>query len=636
MKFPSTLFLDASNLTPDAVASYFRTLGVSLGSVAKIVVYGLADRSAAPEGVEVLPACATVKQAFEQAFTMAEDSRSQLLYLKAPLAPSDSLLYGLQEALEQDALFGAAIPRFSNAEDDLVWSLPRGGNAPAPELSRRALAVLPVTWIISEIPVACCLIRRTIVANPPPLENYETTDGALMHLLCAVRRRSFRPVLANRVVLPSELGADVLFPSLTPADVSTFSETVFSRFTFPQVGGAGADYFSQSFPSKDAVAEWYAELPLHRLERLLAVAYPPAGYRRSIALDCRGMLAHFCGTTIAQLGFLQGFQSLAPDWDIHVWAQEFAIKAHGLHERFPELKISEQPNGTHAAVIHMNQLCFSGILVDLHKHGFVSACNVLDTIAWDMILGAPAHVGRVWNLDAEYLDILFYISEFSKGQFNHRFPVATGVLESVSYLSFARSEYLAEGFDGRKTENFVLVFGNNYDHKDVYPTVQRIRARFPDLEIVAIGPECATIDGVTFLPSGGLPDDQIESLVASAKAVVFPSWNEGFGLPVVKALAYGRPVIVRDLPLWQEIADHANLPGVLMTFDDSESLGEVLSAVLRRGVARVLSQGRLVGDTPLDWKACAQRVLDAVDLRLANADLMHWMKREKLIRMLEA
>jgi glycosyltransferase involved in cell wall biosynthesis len=40
-----------------------------------------------------------------------------------------------------------------------------------------------------------------------------------------------------------------------------------------------------------------------------------------------------------------------------------------------------------------------------------------------------------------------------------------------------------------------------------------------------------------------LPRDDLLRLVANAKAVLFPSLAEGFGLPVVEAMAYGRAVL---------------------------------------------------------------------------------------------
>ena len=43
-------------------------------------------------------------------------------------------------------------------------------------------------------------------------------------------------------------------------------------------------------------------------------------------------------------------------------------------------------------------------------------------------------------------------------------------------------------------------------------------------------------------------------LYAAAKLVVFPSFYEGFGLPVVTALAYGRTLCARESPVLTEVA----------------------------------------------------------------------------------
>jgi glycosyltransferase involved in cell wall biosynthesis len=53
----------------------------------------------------------------------------------------------------------------------------------------------------------------------------------------------------------------------------------------------------------------------------------------------------------------------------------------------------------------------------------------------------------------------------------------------------------------------------------------------------------------------GLSSPALRRLVAHAKALLMPSFAEGFGLPVIEALVVGTPVIASDLPAHQEMAD---------------------------------------------------------------------------------
>lgn len=56
----------------------------------------------------------------------------------------------------------------------------------------------------------------------------------------------------------------------------------------------------------------------------------------------------------------------------------------------------------------------------------------------------------------------------------------------------------------------------------------------------------------------GLSDGAIAALLVDAKALLFPSVAEGFGLPALEALALGCPVICGDLAIWREVlGDHA-------------------------------------------------------------------------------
>lgn len=53
---------------------------------------------------------------------------------------------------------------------------------------------------------------------------------------------------------------------------------------------------------------------------------------------------------------------------------------------------------------------------------------------------------------------------------------------------------------------------------------------------------------------GSASDAEVARLIAGARALLMPSFAEGFGLPVVEAMQLGTPVICSDLPAFREIA----------------------------------------------------------------------------------
>lgn len=74
---------------------------------------------------------------------------------------------------------------------------------------------------------------------------------------------------------------------------------------------------------------------------------------------------------------------------------------------------------------------------------------------------------------------------------------------------------------------------------------------------------------------GYVPEEDLPSLYCGAQVFVFPSQNEGFGLPVLAALACGVPTVIADTPALREVAGDA----ALVVQEDSK---EMWSNALRR------------------------------------------------------
>jgi glycosyltransferase involved in cell wall biosynthesis len=63
---------------------------------------------------------------------------------------------------------------------------------------------------------------------------------------------------------------------------------------------------------------------------------------------------------------------------------------------------------------------------------------------------------------------------------------------------------------------------------------------------------CSTLTGKV-VEYSGLPDIAVAKLLKGARALLFPSFAEGYGLPVAEALALGVPAICSDLPALREV-----------------------------------------------------------------------------------
>lgn len=70
-----------------------------------------------------------------------------------------------------------------------------------------------------------------------------------------------------------------------------------------------------------------------------------------------------------------------------------------------------------------------------------------------------------------------------------------------------------------------------------------------------------------------VPDVALPSLYATADVVLYPSWTEGFGLPILEAFAAGTPVITGTAPALREVA------GDLATFVDPAEPAAIAAAI---------------------------------------------------------
>jgi glycosyltransferase involved in cell wall biosynthesis len=128
----------------------------------------------------------------------------------------------------------------------------------------------------------------------------------------------------------------------------------------------------------------------------------------------------------------------------------------------------------------------------------------------------------------------------------------------------------------------------------------------PDLVLAGPAGRETGLEGPGVHRTGFLADEALRSLVAGARALALPSLDEGFGLPILEALACGRPVLTADLPVLTEVAGpHAN-PG---DPHDVDSLAAALAATLAEPDDLEQRQARQAWAGKFTWEACADATL---------------------------
>jgi glycosyltransferase involved in cell wall biosynthesis len=99
-------------------------------------------------------------------------------------------------------------------------------------------------------------------------------------------------------------------------------------------------------------------------------------------------------------------------------------------------------------------------------------------------------------------------------------------------------------------------------------------------------------------------DDELSFLYDQAAALIFPSYAEGFGLPIVEAARRGRPVICSDIPVFREVGRDGAL---YFRVNDSVALAETVADFL---------DGRRAADPQqvlrVDWRDAARRIVEAI------------------------
>lgn len=161
-------------------------------------------------------------------------------------------------------------------------------------------------------------------------------------------------------------------------------------------------------------------------------------------------------------------------------------------------------------------------------------------------------------------DIVSFFPE-SKNKIYNTYQVSPFSVDSVKYLSGTRT---VERIFGLKDREFFLFFGQLEPKKNIGRLIEGFLSSNSKRPLVLVGSNgWKEEDELRFLQRGidlgvifhipYLPTHHLALLIRHARAVLFPSISEGFGLPILEAFNLGTPVLTANIGATKEIAEGA-------------------------------------------------------------------------------
>jgi glycosyltransferase involved in cell wall biosynthesis len=559
------------------------------------------------------------------AMARAAADDASLLVLHGPVEISAEALFVMRQCLERDPMFGCVAARLGCADGCCARRPSQSGLAAGPWIPRRILAETSEIEIAPELFESSLLFRPEIVGEFGALDTrFSGLPASLLHYLSLARRCGYRTVLANRAMVTVP-GVSCTHTENNGSPISKSDQALLRR----------------AIPDLTRGWNQYRAASNERFERLSGHAHRAAAgaETRSLLLDVRNVGNLHNGTSHAILGCLRALRHLSPPWNISVLAQADAVRFHRIGELTSGWTVvTTVPTSPFTAALRLSQPWHIQEMVDLHQAALFNAYFMLDTIAWDILLLSAQRLDGTWGFLAECADGFLFDSGFTERRFLSRFTRATGTPRAVCRYPFARDEYVDT--DTVETEAFpyVLIVGNDHDHKDVERTIDLLTTAFPFQRIVSLGPHIAETAYLRVHRSGSLPERAVHRLYAGARCVIFPSFYEGFGFPVVTALAYGKTLIARRSELLDEIAAHCT-NGRLIAFTHRDELVNILGRLIHgetvpeEPLGAALSAG---AERPRRWEDVAREMIEFLDQLVRQPSRARWLERERLVNQLLA
>jgi len=214
--------------------------------------------------------------------------------------------------------------------------------------------------------------------------------------------------------------------------------------------------------------------------------------------------------------------------------------------------------------------------------------------------------GRKYRNAAETCDVVFVNSEFTGRDVIEMLGVSAGRVRVA--LPAAKDVFRAEGPVADLGAPYILTVATLEPRKNLQALVEAHRLLDGDILLAVVGAEGwgeqPLLDDPRIRRLGYVSDEELAGLYRGADVAVYPSRFEGFGIPVIEAMACGTPVVASS----HESLDEAS--GQVAVRADPDDPAAIAAAIERAIAAREqLVPGGLEHSRSFTWRAVGETFL---------------------------
>lgn len=546
-----------------------------------------------------------------KAFNLSKQAERDIIILNSDTRIFPGVVSELCEIAYQDPMIGFVSPRSNNAT---ICTLPHTADTKELRPDEHYDNFLKIKSALPRyqyVPIAvgfCLYIKWIVIAEFGGFDKiYDKGYNEENDLIMRANRCGYRAVLANHVFVWHEGEA-----SFSVSDISKNERESKNRRVL-----------LSRYPEYAVLTQRYFGSPEYRAEGLLDCL---AGDGITIAFDFSSFGDYHNGTFEAGKKILQAAA--------RTWPSEIKLVVYTSDAAWDFHKLAEIPRACHfrpddtaelpLAVIRMGQPFDIETLRRLYGRAPIVGIFMLDTIAADCGNLSLGFDQRLWQFSMQWSDVIFAISDYTKDQLKRRYAIGASTSLVSTLCSTTVEDYrpVVKFPSVSASGSYMLIVGNKFEHKALVPTVLALAKANIGMQIVALGCDDLGLDHVKCVNSGQLSEVELEQLYSGAGIFVFPSHYEGFGFPLMHALARSKPVFVRDIPVFREIVGSlASGAENVYRFDTLENL----ATRLQHGIPTW--QGALAKGESDGWGRSASQVLAAIQAKIGNLDRVFLARR---------